>query len=178
MTRKFGEWLQTGSSVGIIAGLVLVAVEMRQNSELVRMQLIQEETNSYIAGEMAIAGENFAEIFQKMLEEPENLTLSEMRVIEADYWGHTMYRWLGAYKLYEEGLYEAEAWQSMVDYDASFMFGNPYGRAWWDSNGTEDVIPKEMIDYIDAALKDISLDATSNYFRDIEDSIKKYRSHE
>jgi len=35
--------------------MLLVALEMRQNSELVRMQLIQEETNSYIAGEMAIA---------------------------------------------------------------------------------------------------------------------------
>jgi len=174
MSENLGKWLQIGSSVGIIVGLVLVAVEMRQNSQLVRMQLIQEETNSYIAGEMAIAGENFAEFFQKMLEEPENLTLSEMRVIESDYWGHTMYRWLGAYKLYEEGLYEAEAWQSMVDNDALFMFGNPFGRAWWDAARTGASIPKEMIEYIDAALTDVSLDATEAYFRDIQNGSKKY----
>ena len=178
MTQKLGDWLQIGASIGVIAGLVLVAVEMRQNSQLVRMQLIQEETNSYIAGEMSIAGDNFAESFQKMLKEPENLSISEMRVIDADYWGHTMYRWVGAYKLYEEGLYEAEAWQSMVDLDASFMFGNPYGRAWWDSNRTNVLIPKAMVDYIDDALKDVSLDETENIYREMQDGVKKYRSIE
>jgi hypothetical protein len=89
-----------------------------------------------------------------------------------------MYRWVGAYKLYEEGLYEAEAWQSMVDFDASFMFGNPYGRAWWDSNRTNVLIPKAMVDYIDDALKDVSLDETENIYREMQDGVKKYRSIE
>jgi hypothetical protein len=140
------------------------------------MQLIQEETNSYIAGELAIAGENFADTFQKMLEEPGNLSLSEMRTLEADFWGHTLYRWRGAYKLYEQGLHAAEEWQDMIDADALFMFGNPYGRAWWDETRTDELIPKEIIEYLDSKLPDIPMNATEEYFRKIQRESEKYES--
>jgi len=111
-----------------------------------------------------------------MLEEPENLSLSEMRTLEADYWGHTMYRWLGAYKLYEQELHEAEAWQDMTDADASFMFGNPYGRAWWDDTRTIEIIPKEIIEYVDSKLPEIPTNFTEEYFRRIQRASEKYKS--
>ena len=38
---RINRWLTLGSNVGILAGLILVAVQIQQNSQLVRMQLIR-----------------------------------------------------------------------------------------------------------------------------------------
>ena len=36
---KLGKWLQVGANVGILAGLILVALQIQQNSELGRLYL-------------------------------------------------------------------------------------------------------------------------------------------
>ena len=50
-----------------------------------------------------------ANVWEKHLTEPENLSLSDMRVLEANYWG-PIKRWQMNYSLYEKGLLESSEW--------------------------------------------------------------------
>ena len=64
------------ANIGILAGLVMVILQMNQASEFLAHQLLRAEADSFIAAEHAYVGEDFALVWQKHLEEPENLTLA------------------------------------------------------------------------------------------------------
>lgn len=48
-------WLTLLANVGVVIGLALLIFEIRQNSELVRMQIHQARTDTYIESNMALA---------------------------------------------------------------------------------------------------------------------------
>ena len=85
-------WLQLSANVAILAGVALVIFQLRQNAELLELQILNQETDSYIAGDLMMIGENYADTWQKMIEEPENLNLAEMRAIESHLWAHDIVR--------------------------------------------------------------------------------------
>ena len=70
-------------AVGVFAGVVLVIFQLRQNADLLELQILKQDVDSYIAGELMMIGENYADTWQKMVEEPENLNLAELRAIES-----------------------------------------------------------------------------------------------
>lgn len=69
---------------------------------------------------------------------------------------HTLYRWWNSFRLYEEGLLEAEAWQSAINADLGLYYYTPYGRAWWSEIQKQlwvsSDLPQELIEYIDSRL--------------------------
>ena len=42
--EKLNRWLQVSANIGIVLGLVLVGFQLKQNSELARIQLLYEES--------------------------------------------------------------------------------------------------------------------------------------
>ena len=145
MTGKLADWLQLGANVGILAGLVMVALQMNQNEELLRLQLTNQFHESYIAADTAIAGEDMYLILQKSIDDPENLTYGEMRALES----HTfspLNRWINLYRLAQDGLLDDSLWRAQVQMDAPYYFGTRYGRAWWQVSRevmSDDVVPAE-----------------------------------
>ena len=59
---KLGNWLQVGANVGILVGLAMVWLQMKQNSELMEYQLLSDETASASAALWAAAGEQYADV--------------------------------------------------------------------------------------------------------------------
>ena len=175
---KVGYWLQVGANVGILVGLVLVGLQMNQNAALLRIQLLKQEADSYVATEMAIAGENFAESWARIQEQPEKVSLKDMRVMESDLWGLSVYKWINAYQLHKHGLLSEEDWKREVDLDLDFGFGNPYARGWWDAfaegYGNTNPVPREVFEYADARIKDLPLDATARHFERVRRHTAKY----
>ncbi len=55
---KLGQWLQVGANVGILASLILVALQMQQSIDLARIQLENQMAEADTATEMTIAGES------------------------------------------------------------------------------------------------------------------------
>ena len=174
---KLGQWLQVGANVGIIAGLILVALQMQQSIKLTRVHLEKQEAEAYIATEMDIAGENFAQVWQKSIEHPEDLTLAEMRVMEAGLWGHGMIRWVNSYRLYELGLLDDEEWRIDVGADVPFALGNSYGRAWWEDLKNKPhiaaFIGQELIDHINSVIENSSPDYVKENYRRIQQNLKQ-----
>jgi hypothetical protein len=176
-SSKVGYWLQIGANIGILAGLILVIFQMNQNSELLRVQLIKQDGDAYIANEMAIAGENYAEVWARVLNDPYEPELSDMRVLEASLWGLNVYKWSNTYRLSRMGLLADADWKREIDIAVDFAFGNPYARGWWDAL-TQDYpqnVPPEVIDYADAKIRAVPLNATRDWFDSIKMHTQKYR---
>ena len=75
MSSKLNERLQIAGNVGIIIGLLLVGVQLSQNSSLLKTQLLFEESGRLMMLETQYIGENAAEIWAKSIEDPAGLTL-------------------------------------------------------------------------------------------------------
>lgn len=81
--NKLNDWLRVIADLGILVGILLVLVQMNQNEDLMRSQIMNQYYDSYSSYEASFAGENLPAIWEKSLLDPENLTLAEMRALEA-----------------------------------------------------------------------------------------------
>jgi len=167
---RLGNWLQTGANLGILAGLIMVWLQMNQNEQLLRLQITTGFYESYISADTAIAGEDMPSILQKSIMEPDQLTYGEMRAMDAQTFS-PLNRWISLYRLSEAGLLDDSLWRSQVDLDAPYYFGTPYGRAWWEVSRvviSGDTIPVPLRDYIDERLAEAPLNGFTNYYDRIQ----------
>ena len=56
-SSKVAGWLQVAANVGIVAGLILVGVQLKQNSDLLKTQLLYEESKRLVELETQVVGE-------------------------------------------------------------------------------------------------------------------------
>ena len=148
------DWLQIIANTGLIAGLVLVGLQLKQNSDLLRTQLLYEESGRFIASEQALYGEEPARVWAKSIENPRDLTLEEIRIVDA-YLYTTVEHWRATQMLAREGLLnDQDEWQFRVRDEAYYFLGNEYGRAWWRAYREAEIemASTELIDIIDEAL--------------------------
>ena len=129
---KLNSWLQVSANIGIVLGLVLVGVQLKQNSDLARIQMLNEETRRVIDYELEVVGEHGAEVWAKSIEDPGNLTLAEVRIMEALLWSFTE-NLRGTYRLAKLGLLEESDWRMRLESEVVFYLSDPYSRAWWTS---------------------------------------------
>ena len=85
---KISNWLQITANVGIVGGLLLVGVQLQQNADLLKTQLLYEESIRMVELETKVVGENAAKVWAKSLTDPRNLTLEEQRIMEALLWSY------------------------------------------------------------------------------------------
>ena len=166
---KFNHWLQISANIGIVAGLLLVGIQLKQNSDLLKTQLLYEESKRAIEMEAKVIGENAARVWAKSLTEPQNLTLEEQRIMEALLWTYAEH--LRATRLLATlGLLEDDEWRVRVQADSGFYYGNRYGAAWWRNwSNNNETMPQDVIDAVNARLSEASPDRTLEYFREQRD---------
>jgi hypothetical protein len=103
--EKVNQWLLLVSHAAIVGGLVLVAVQMNQEMKIAEIQMFNEATSSRIAQQMTMMGENPASIVAKSLTDPDSLTLTELRVMDA-------YFIAGVNEIRRTEVWSAKAWTS------------------------------------------------------------------
>lgn len=150
---KLVNWLQVSANIGIVLGLVLVGLQIKQSSDLAKIELLYEESNRFVELETKIVGENAAAVWAKSIDEPENLTLAEVRIVEALLWSFVE-QLRGTYRLAELGLIEEDDWRSRVENEVTFYLSDPYSRAWWKNYSApgKDNIPEELRAVIQATI--------------------------
>jgi hypothetical protein len=166
MVANQGEWL------------VLVLMQMNQNEELLRVQVTNDFYASYIAADTTFAGENLPAIWQKAIEEPENLSIGEMRAMEAQTFS-PLSRWINLYRLAEAGIVDDSFWKTQLEMDVSYYFSSQYGRAWWEVFGntiTADYLPQELKDYVEKELATTSVDNPLIQYRKVQQIIERDKS--
>ncbi len=176
-TAKFNHWLQIAANIGIVGGLVLVGVQLNQNSELLRTQILYEESARSIDLESRVIGEEGARVWAKAMTEPTELSLEEKRIMEALLWSYTE-QLRGMLLLAELGLMEESDWKTRIETDAGFYFGSRYGLAWWENfsaandgnDGTN--LPPDLVDAVNDRLSSVDENYTLNYVGGAERNLR------
>ena len=80
---KLNQWLMLLSHLGILAGLILVGMQINQETDLTRIQIFSDATNARIQMHEAMLGDNPAPIVMTSPTNPEDLSLEELGVVDA-----------------------------------------------------------------------------------------------
>ena len=144
---KLGRWLTLGANVGVIAGLILVAVQINQNTAITKAQIANDYYIADMTLELAMMGENPAESFNKAVYAPNEITTVDAAVLDR-YFNYGMVQIQRLQKMDELGM-AYEGWRERINY-LRWHFGNDVGRRWW--NEVKDGYPDEFREYIDKIL--------------------------
>jgi hypothetical protein len=161
--QKIGSWFQIASNIGILGGLILVGIQLHQNSEILKTQVMTDESRRIVEKEWVLIGEEGARVWAKSIEHPNDLNLQEHRIMDSILWtGLENFR--HAHRLATQGLVDID-WRSRVSDESAFFFGNPYGRGWW-MNMRNSGIPQDLEDAIVEALES-NPNRTLEYFSSV-----------
>jgi hypothetical protein len=173
---KLNNWLRVIADLGILIGIVLVLVQMNQNEDLMRAQIMSQYHDSYSAYEASFAGENLPAIWEKSLLEPENLSLGEMRAMESVTFV-PLFRWINLYRQHEAGVLGDMDWKEEVEMDASWYFFGAYARAWWEHFGNamhdDGYLSDELFEHVEEAINDPESNGPIGDYEEIQKIIQR-----
>jgi len=173
--NRWENWLQISSTLAVLVGVVLVVIQLRQNAELLELQILKQDAESYVETDLGLLPEDVYQIRQKSLDEPENLTLYEYQVLDVFYWSTGVVRWRSLYELSERGLLDDAAWQRMVWEDASWLLANPFGRAYWERIKAISGLPGPLVEFVDTTLADSEDNFIDDSFKDVKKHLEAAR---
>ena len=137
-TGKLNRWISLGANIGVLLGIVFLAIELRQNNELLaaearfnRLSVILESAT------VIVENGDLAEIFWKV-EAGQSLTPVEQ--VRIDYFLRRVFsvmQW--TYFELSESNYPMERWRAIV--------GQPIQRAYWLEHKSE--FTYEFAEFID-----------------------------
>lgn len=127
-------WKKVVEGVGvlsIVASLIFVGLQVKQDQELARAQL-GSETSEYVSTlYLTMTSPEFSSTFTKMLREPENLTAEEMVQLNALLASVAELMFRECYLL-DRGVYTE--CNSFIEVHGERYFGSRYAQAWWRHN--------------------------------------------
>ena len=126
------DWLQVAGLVGVIAGLVLVAYEMRQANKFAEAETIRAMYQGWDSVQVPGIESDFFDVYVKSFEDPDGLTAAEIMRMDA---------WLTAHmNQYDSRVYMNKMglnpFTTVFSNDAQFeiYFGSAFSRAWFSQN--------------------------------------------
>lgn len=127
--EKISRWLTFGANVGVIAGLVLVAIQINQNTQFTKVQIANEYFLADMELELAMMGEDPAGSWGKAVYEPDNLTIKDAVILDR-YFNYGLVQIHRLQEMDRMGM-APEGWERRVDY-LQWHLGNEVGRRWWE----------------------------------------------
>lgn len=131
---RLNRWLTLGANFGVLAGIVFLAVEIRQNSELARMQMSDDRVTTWQQGELVVLGDSIASVWEKSVLDPASLSLAEVRMLDA-YLAFQLTHASRILHLERDGLMEPGATKQYLQGSMPFFFDTEFAKAWWETEG-------------------------------------------
>jgi len=149
ITDKLTRWLTLLANLAVLAGIVLVAIQIQQNTAITKAQMANEYYLLDAQLELAMMGDSPAQSFQKAVYSPDELN-EEDAVILDRYFNFGIVQLRRIRKMIELGVADEELYRERVG-DLSWHLGNEAGRRWWDQQKKEYVRSRIYSD-VDAVL--------------------------
>ena len=157
-SERVNSWIAIMANVGILTGLVLVAIELNQNTEQLALELEWQVNERMIENNRALLGDNPTPIYVKSIMNPEELTYEEFQVASA-----FVLNFLGVWEdrnfLYQAGLLSDQDWKRFIDDDISLTLGYRFAQELWTT--TKRLFEPELVQYVDEKLPYV--DTGANY---------------
>ncbi len=166
--RALNNWLQLGASVGVIIGLFLIVVELRQGELAMEADLRDEYFNSLLETRRTLLGENPLVVWEKACLSPDELSLQEHLILDA-FFEITIFQILRI-KLRADEIQPNYNWQSLATLEFIKMFQLSHGIAYFQATRNEwSRIDSEFVEFTDSAL--LSTQSRSQRCEDSESEI-------
>jgi hypothetical protein len=135
-TESLNRWLSLAANIGVILGLMMVAFQIRQDVELTKVQLFSDATSSRKEWNQAMLGSDPMIVVMKSIENPLDLTLAELHVMDAYLVG-------AVNELRRLEMLEAAGLSVNVEVEGlhHFFFGSKFAKAWYEEFRDPDYLP-------------------------------------
>jgi hypothetical protein len=150
---RLRDWLEIVGIFSVVAGLILVAFQINQSSFLVRAELGSNAYDRMVSVDQTFIDANFAEVWAKSYEQPEDLTFAEM--IQLEGYLTSLLDYLESEKwLYDLDIYEGSI-DLLIPYFVGPIIGNRFATAWWAE--TKSIFDRDLADKIDQQIANSSV---------------------
>ena len=82
ISRKLSTWLSLGANLAVLVGLILLIVEIRQNTDMMESQIHQSRTETAVSEQQAIFNSDYMPAILVKVADGEPLTAEELRRYE------------------------------------------------------------------------------------------------
>ena len=162
------DWMQFAGNAGLIVGLILVGVQIRQNTEIAQMQMVHDSWLATEARHMMMIGENPSPVFAKAIYEPAALTEDDHIVLDHILKAHAMHV-LKLARFKELGFELINPVESGSIGGMAYYLDSVYGKAWWAEN--RDWFDPEAAKAISAVLAARPTDSLQREIQEINNAI-------
>ena len=147
-SRRLIDLVHVGGNLGILVGLIFVGLQMQQDRELKRAELIYNNYSSIMEYDIALMGENPHHAIIKAAYNPDELTEEEayINILAVDY---AMLAWTRSAWMEELGLFE-EQWRSNT---LGWEMGTSVGRRFVESEVNNYELPESFVEKIRTELR-------------------------
>lgn len=141
------QWLTFAANAGVITGLVLVAIQIKQNTQITKAQLTNDYYLADMQLELTMMGEDPATSWTKSVYTPNELTKEDAVILDR-YFNYGLVQIQRLQKMQEIGLADDD-WKKRMSY-LGWHLGNEIGRRWWVHS--KDGFPEEFVQTVDEIL--------------------------
>jgi len=149
-TNRLNNWLQLIGAAAVLAGLAMVAIELRQTADITHAELATGTGTHLIELQRQLVGSPFSETYARMLESPGELTTAEMVELNA-FLGQVIGIFLRETSLKDRGIFEEDS--RILKGMAPEFFSNAYAQSWWASH--RDRFPPRVVELMDETMPDL-----------------------
>jgi len=130
-TEGLNRWLTLGANVGVVLGLIVLIIEVRQNAALTRLSQETERATMLMQMELGLATSAASDAWIKAIHSPEDLTDGELRMAETQLVA-IMQQWDTLLLMEQEGLVGRARIKMHIQNTAPVYFGSRFAKRWWE----------------------------------------------
>lgn len=128
ITDKLNRWFTMLVNLSVLAGIVLVAVQIQQNTDITKAQMANEYYLLDAQLELTMMGESPAQSLEKAIYFPDELNQEDAVILDR-YFNFGILQLQRIRKMIELGVADEELYQERVGY-LKWHLGNEAGRRW------------------------------------------------
>lgn len=128
--ERTNRWLTLAANLGVLLGLIVLIVEVRQNAALTRSSMDQQKNDFLAEIELNIAKPEISEIWVKTIRTPEALSDTEIQTA-GSILVSVMLQWDQMFRMWEAGLISEDRVRQHIRNTAPFYFGTRFAKHWW-----------------------------------------------
>jgi hypothetical protein len=127
---RLNRWLTLGANLGVVLGLIILIVELRQNATLTRADMKSRRNDVLVQIELSLAQSEIAKAWVRSIRAPETMTDVDVRIVESHLVA-LMLQWDYMFEMEDAGLVTREDATEHIQNTAPYYFGSRHAKNWW-----------------------------------------------